>query len=238
MIEFFDSSAKLVGHSGSILLPDDDEITRKLAMLFEGQCEGLGPTQAARKFGYTKQRYFQLLNSLKLKAPWLCKAKRAGQRPTIGVPKRWSVRSFVIVSWIRMLRPRSLLKSSSKLTILLAFGASSESSATLVCKKNSTPVALKACPSKSRPSGPDANSAPNRAIRPALSERFANCWPTKFPATKSESGSWLLSIFAWALGICSALGARAADRLSGHAWLYTWSMRRLSVSTVYATSAP
>src|SRR6202795_1929453 len=33
MLEFFDSSAKLVGHSGSILLPEDDEITRKLAML-------------------------------------------------------------------------------------------------------------------------------------------------------------------------------------------------------------
>src|SRR6266481_6373230 len=61
MLELFDSSAKLVGPSGSILLPDDDEITRKLAMLFEGQCEGLGPTQAAHKFGYTKQRYFQLL---------------------------------------------------------------------------------------------------------------------------------------------------------------------------------
>ena len=30
-------------------------------MLFEGQCEGLGPTAAARKFGYSKQRYFQLL---------------------------------------------------------------------------------------------------------------------------------------------------------------------------------
>src|ERR1700736_4851217 len=66
MLELFNSSAKLVGHSGSILLPDDDEITRKLAMLFEGQCEGLGPTQAARKFGYTKQRYFQLLEQFEL----------------------------------------------------------------------------------------------------------------------------------------------------------------------------
>jgi transposase len=42
-------------------LPEDDEITSKLAMLFEGQCEGFGPTAAARKFGYSKQRYFQLL---------------------------------------------------------------------------------------------------------------------------------------------------------------------------------
>ena len=29
-------------------------------MLIEGECEGLGPLQAARKYGYTKQRYFQL----------------------------------------------------------------------------------------------------------------------------------------------------------------------------------
>src|ERR1700682_1950611 len=161
---------------------------------------------------------FSCWNSLKLKAPWLCKAKRAGQRPTIGAPRRWSVRSFVIVSWIPMLRPRSSPKSSSKPTISLAFEASSESSATLVCKKNSTPVVLKACPSKSRPSGPDANSALSRATRPALSERFVNCWQIRFPATKSESGSWRLSIFAWALGICSVLGARAADKRSGRAW--------------------
>ena len=29
-------------------------------MLIEGECEGLGPLQAARKFDYSKQRYFQL----------------------------------------------------------------------------------------------------------------------------------------------------------------------------------
>ena len=145
---------------------------------------------------------------------------------------------FVIVSWIRMLRLRSLPKSSSKLTILLAFGASSESSATLGCKKKLYACRLKASSSKSRPNAPDANSAPSCAIEPVLSERFANYWPTKFPATKSEFGSWRLSIFAWALGICSALGARAAGKRSGRAWLYIWSMRRPSVSTLYVTSAP
>jgi hypothetical protein len=29
-------------------------------MLIEGECEGLGPSKAADKYGYTKQRYFQL----------------------------------------------------------------------------------------------------------------------------------------------------------------------------------
>jgi hypothetical protein len=28
-------------------------------MLIEGECEGLGPLQAAAKFGFSKQRYFQ-----------------------------------------------------------------------------------------------------------------------------------------------------------------------------------
>ena len=50
----------LVGSAGSLLVPDDDEITRKLSMLIEGECEGLGPTQAAQKFNFSKQRYFQL----------------------------------------------------------------------------------------------------------------------------------------------------------------------------------
>ena len=50
----------LVGPSGRLVVPRDDEITRKLSMLIEGECEGLGPTQAARKFGFSKQRYFQL----------------------------------------------------------------------------------------------------------------------------------------------------------------------------------
>jgi hypothetical protein len=50
----------LVGSGGSLLVPDDDEITRKLSMLIEGECEGLGPTRAAQKFLFSKQRYFQL----------------------------------------------------------------------------------------------------------------------------------------------------------------------------------
>ncbi len=50
----------LVGKSGAIRVLDGDEITRRLSMLIEGECEGLGPKQAAEKYGYSKQRYFQL----------------------------------------------------------------------------------------------------------------------------------------------------------------------------------
>jgi hypothetical protein len=53
-------SHALVGEHGSLLVTEQDEITRKLAMLIEGECEGLGPINAARKYGFCKQRYFQL----------------------------------------------------------------------------------------------------------------------------------------------------------------------------------
>jgi transposase len=51
----------LEGPAGSLPVPADDEVTRKLAMLFEGQCEGLGAVNAAAKYGFTKGRYYQVL---------------------------------------------------------------------------------------------------------------------------------------------------------------------------------
>jgi hypothetical protein len=57
----FDLQARtIVGEHGSLAVVQGDEVSRKLAMLIEGECEGLGPSQAARKHGFTKQRYFQL----------------------------------------------------------------------------------------------------------------------------------------------------------------------------------
>jgi transposase len=57
------NTLQLQGPEGVLTVSQDDEITLKLAMLYEGQCEGLGPTAAAHKFGYTKQRYYQLLQA-------------------------------------------------------------------------------------------------------------------------------------------------------------------------------
>jgi hypothetical protein len=61
------------------VLPDD-EITLKLAMLFEGDCEGLGPLEAARKFGYSKQRYFQLRHLFLEKGAIALQSKSTGPK--------------------------------------------------------------------------------------------------------------------------------------------------------------
>ena len=53
---------RIVGGTGELLIPSHDELTPRLMMLIEGECEALGKAGAARKYGLTLQRYYQLLN--------------------------------------------------------------------------------------------------------------------------------------------------------------------------------
>lgn len=50
-----------IGPLGSLSIDPDDEVSVKLAMLVKGEC-GDGPARAAREFGFSRQRYFQLRN--------------------------------------------------------------------------------------------------------------------------------------------------------------------------------
>lgn len=58
----FDMPAhRIIGPAGEIPVLPDDLVVSRLAMLIEGQCEGLGAAKAAFKLDLSKQRYFQLL---------------------------------------------------------------------------------------------------------------------------------------------------------------------------------
>jgi hypothetical protein len=54
-----DSSA-FTGPGGTLVIHKDDEVSRRIAMLIEGECGAEGPSAAARMFGFCRQRYFQL----------------------------------------------------------------------------------------------------------------------------------------------------------------------------------
>jgi transposase len=54
------SHRRIVGPTGHLIIPPHDPITPRLLMLIEGECEGLGPLQAAQKYGLSRQRYYQL----------------------------------------------------------------------------------------------------------------------------------------------------------------------------------
>jgi transposase len=60
-VQFDLSALRIVGPAGELPVLPDDLVVSRLAMLIEGQCEGIGATKAAEKFGLSKQRYFQLL---------------------------------------------------------------------------------------------------------------------------------------------------------------------------------
>ena len=62
MIEQLPEGWALVGPHGRLLIPQQDDITPKLAMIFEAQCEGQRIIDIVNKFGYSKQRYYQLLH--------------------------------------------------------------------------------------------------------------------------------------------------------------------------------
>ena len=71
---------RLQGESGSLPLAKGDEVALKLAMLIEGECEGLGPVRAAEKYGFSKQRYFQLRKAFEREGSSALRSKPRGPR--------------------------------------------------------------------------------------------------------------------------------------------------------------
>ena len=80
MVQFDPTHHQFNGPHGQLTVPADDEITRKLAMLIEGECQGLGPLRAARKFGFSKQRYFQLRHAFHEGGAVVLQSKKRGPR--------------------------------------------------------------------------------------------------------------------------------------------------------------
>ena len=51
---------QFIGPGGRLTLVDDDDASLKLAMLIEGECSTEGPSIVAPRFGFTRQRYYQI----------------------------------------------------------------------------------------------------------------------------------------------------------------------------------
>ena len=86
MVRFENGRLIVEGAAGRLEGPGQ-EVTRKFAMLVEGQCEGGGPLKAAAKFGYSKQRYFQLLHAFEQRGlEALASRKRGPKGPSRRTP--------------------------------------------------------------------------------------------------------------------------------------------------------
>jgi transposase len=71
---------RIVGPTGELIVPTDDQITPRFVMLLEGECEGLGAAASAAKYGLTRQRYYQLLNLFKQRGALALQAEKRGPK--------------------------------------------------------------------------------------------------------------------------------------------------------------
>ena len=79
MMEMQPGQMRFEGPQGVLPVLEHDEIALKLAMLYEGECES-GPSRAARKFGYSKQRYYQLLELFRARGAAALASQKRGPK--------------------------------------------------------------------------------------------------------------------------------------------------------------
>jgi transposase len=70
----------IIGSAGELFVPSNDEITPRLLMLLEGECEGLGAAKAADKHGITRQRYHQVLKLFEKGGALALQPQRRGRK--------------------------------------------------------------------------------------------------------------------------------------------------------------
>jgi transposase len=83
----------LEGPKGVLAINIQDKLAMRLAMLYEGKCTELGPTKAAKKYGCTRQRFYQLFNAFIEGGSDALMPKKAG-------PKKNYVRTENVVNQI------------------------------------------------------------------------------------------------------------------------------------------
>ncbi len=60
MFNYDAKNSQLISQHGSLPICADDHASLKMAMLLQGECTEVGPTQAAKNFAYSKSRYYQI----------------------------------------------------------------------------------------------------------------------------------------------------------------------------------
>lgn len=60
MFQYDAKESLLLGPHGSLAVPCGDQASLKMAMLLQGECTEISPSQAAKNFRYSKSRYYQV----------------------------------------------------------------------------------------------------------------------------------------------------------------------------------
>lgn len=91
------------GNHGQIAIKENDEVSKKLAMIIEVKCYGKPVKEVSKKYGYSRQRFYQILDDYQKEGAKGLRNKKRG-------PKENSKRKQNIVSQIirfRFLDPKA-----------------------------------------------------------------------------------------------------------------------------------
>lgn len=80
MWNFHAEDSLFSGPGGRLAVPRNDEITRKLAMLVEGECGRQARAKVAQKHGYSRQRYFQLRRAFQARGAAALASRKRGPK--------------------------------------------------------------------------------------------------------------------------------------------------------------
>lgn len=172
---------QILGEGGALDVALEDEVARKLAMLIQGECEGLGPTHAAENFGYTKQRYLQLRRAYLEHGSSALRSKPSG-------PQRNYRRTDELVRQVirhRFLDPLASAEVIAQKLRQTGFAISARSVERVIAdyglqKKDSTSAGPETSPWRtSRRESAASELAARRATRSASNAACDRCWPTR-----------------------------------------------------------
>lgn len=172
----------VTGPCGELRIRRDDEMALKLMMLIEGECEHRSPTKIAERYGYCRQRYYQLREAFRENGSAALISHKRG-------PKSKSRRTTETVRQIirhRYLDPDASVGVIAQKLRQVGQEISTRSVSRVfqeygLQKKGSTSAGPDPrTPSRrSQPNGPRPAGAPRRPIRSAWNTASGSCSPTK-----------------------------------------------------------
>jgi hypothetical protein len=80
ILHFDPTADQLTGPAGALAISPEDALARRFLMLLEGQCLEQNVTAVAQKYGYCRQRYYQLLDAFQQGGLPALQPKKTGPR--------------------------------------------------------------------------------------------------------------------------------------------------------------
>jgi transposase len=195
-------------------------------MLIAGECDTLGPRQAAETFGFSKSRYYQIRKTFRLHGAKALASQKRG-------PKRQYRRTQEVTRQVirhRFLDPDATAEVIAQKIRQTGLKISTRSVERVIEDFGLQKKLHRYHPQPEAPVAPIApknERNPNLATRPAWNAAYGSFSPTRSVGTWSDFGSLYRNTYGWEPGTSCAVGLAPPPPVWSRAWPSNWSTRQL-----------